>query len=61
MRYSIEQKTGKYFKGDGLLSFARKHKKQLLNTELEQKFVSSNFYKFIGINISRQKKNTNIS
>ena len=35
MRYSIEQKTGKYFKGDGLLSFARKYKKQLLNTELE--------------------------
>ena len=31
-RYSIEPRTRKYVKGYGFLSFARKYKKQLLNT-----------------------------
>ena len=31
-RYSIEPRTKKYIKGYGFLSFARKHKKQLLDT-----------------------------
>ena len=30
--YSIEPRTRKYFKGSGFLSFARKYKKQLLDT-----------------------------
>ena len=34
-RYSIEPRTRKYVKGYGLLSFARKYKKQLLNTGLD--------------------------
>ena len=34
-RYSIEQRTKKYVKGYGFLLFARKHKKQLLDTELD--------------------------
>ena len=33
-RYSIEPRTRKYVKGYGFLSFARKYKKQLLNTGL---------------------------
>ena len=33
-RYSIEPRTRKYVTGYGFLSFARKHKKQLLNTGL---------------------------
>ena len=35
LRYSIEPRTRKYVKGYGLLSFARKYKKQLLNTRLD--------------------------
>ena len=34
-RYSIEPRTRKYVKGYGLLSFARKYKKQLLDTGLD--------------------------
>ena len=33
-RYSIEPRTRKYVKGYGFLSFARKYKKQLLDTGL---------------------------
>ena len=33
-RYTIEPRAGKYCKGYGFLSFARKYKKQLLNTGL---------------------------
>ena len=34
-RYSIEPRTRKYVKGYGLLSFARKYIKQLLDTGLD--------------------------
>ena len=34
-RYFIEQKTRKSVKGNGLLSFARKYKMQLLDTGLD--------------------------
>ena len=34
-RYSIEPKTGKYVKGYGFLSFARKYKKQWLDTGVD--------------------------
>ena len=34
-RYSIEPRTRKYVKGYGFLSFARKYKKQLLDTGLD--------------------------
>ena len=34
-RYSIEPRTRKYVKGYGFLSFARKYKKQFLNTGLD--------------------------
>ena len=34
-RYSIEPRTKKYVKGYGFLSFARKYKKQLLDTGLD--------------------------
>ena len=34
-RFSIEQRTGKYVKGYGFSSFARKYKKQLLDAGLE--------------------------
>ena len=34
-RYSIEPRIRKYVKGYGFLSFARKYKKQLLNTGLD--------------------------
>ena len=34
-RYSIELRTRKYVKRFGFLSFARKYKKQLLDTELD--------------------------
>ena len=33
--YLIEPRTRKYAKIDGFLSFARKYKKNLLNTELD--------------------------
>ena len=33
--YSIEPRTRKYVKGYGFLSFARKYKKQLLDTGLD--------------------------
>ena len=33
-QYSVKLSTRKYVKGYGFLSFARKYKKQLLNTEL---------------------------
>ena len=35
MRYSTEPRTRKYVKEYGLLSFAKKYKKQLMNTELK--------------------------
>ena len=35
MQYSIEQRTRKYVKAYGFLSFARKYKKQLLDTALD--------------------------
>ena len=34
-RYSMESRIRKYVKGYGFLSFARKYKKQLLNTWLD--------------------------
>ena len=34
-RYSIQQRTSKYLKRYGFLSFARKYKKQLLDTGLD--------------------------
>ena len=34
-QYSIEPRTRKYVKGYGFLSFARKYKKQLLDTGLD--------------------------
>ena len=34
-RYSIEPRTRKYVKRHGFLSFARTHKKQLLDTGLD--------------------------
>ena len=34
-RYSIEPRTKKYIKGYGFLSFARKYKKQLMDTGLD--------------------------
>ena len=34
-RYSIEQRTRKYVKGYGFLSFARIYEKQLLDTGLD--------------------------
>ena len=34
-RYSIEPRTRKYVEGYGFLSFARKYKKQLLDTGLD--------------------------
>ena len=34
-RYSREPRTGKYFKGYGFLSFARKYQKYLLDTGLD--------------------------
>ena len=34
-RHSIERRTKKYVKGYGFLSFARKYKKQLLDTGLD--------------------------
>ena len=34
-QYSIEPRTRKYVKGYGLLSFGRKYRKQLLDTELD--------------------------
>ena len=39
-QYSIEPRTRKYVKGYGFLSFARKYKKQLLDTGLYSKTVS---------------------
>ena len=34
-RYSTERRTRKYVKGYGFVSFARKYKKQLLDTGLD--------------------------
>ena len=34
-QYSIEPRTTKYVKGYGFLSFARKYKKQLLDTGID--------------------------
>ena len=39
--YSIEPRTRKYVKGYGFLSFARKYKKQLLDTGLDAVKTSS--------------------
>ena len=38
-RYSIEPKTKKYVKGYGFLSFARKYKKQILDTDASKNVV----------------------
>ena len=40
-RYFIEPGTRKYVKGYGFLSFARKYKKQLLNTGLDAVKIAS--------------------
>ena len=40
-RYSIEPRTRKYVEGYGLLSFARKYKKQLLDTGLDPVKIAS--------------------
>ena len=39
--YSIEPRTRKYVKGSRLLSFARKYKKQLLDTGLDSSKTAS--------------------
>ena len=41
MLYSIEPRTRKYVKGYGFLSFARKYKKQLLDTGLDSLKIAS--------------------
>ena len=41
MWYSIEPKTRKYVKGYGFLSFARKYRKQLLDTGLVAPKIAS--------------------
>ena len=47
--YSIEPKTRKYIKRCGFLSFARKYKKQLLDTGLDAvKTASRKAGKFLG-------------
>ena len=38
-QYSIEPKTRKYVKGYGFLSFARKYKKQILDTDASKNVV----------------------
>ena len=40
-RYSTEPRTRKYVKGYGFLSFARKYKKQLLDTGLDAVKIAS--------------------
>ena len=40
-RYSIEQRTRKYVKGYRFLSFARKYKKQLLDTGIDSLKIAS--------------------
>ena len=48
-RYSIESRRRKYVKGYGFLSFARKYKKQLLDTGLDaSKKVVHKAGEFIG-------------
>ena len=56
-RYSIEPRTRKYIKGYGFLSFARKYKKELLDTGLYSLNTASKkvFHKageFLGNNIA---------
>ena len=52
-RYSVEPRTGKYIKGCGFLSFARKCKKQLLDTGLDSlKTASKKASEFLGNKIA---------
>ena len=49
MRYSIKPRTSKYVRGYGFLSFAKKYKKQLLDTELDaSKKISHRANQFLG-------------
>ena len=63
-RYSIEPGIRKYVKGYGLFLFARKYKKQLLDTGLNTKKTSSkkvvhNTGKFVGNKIADAVTNSN--
>ena len=40
-QYSVEPRTRKYVKGYGFLSFARKYKRQLLDTRLDSLIAAS--------------------
>ena len=52
-RYSIEPRTGKYVEGYGFLSFARKYKKQLLDTGINvSKKVIHKTCEFLGNKIA---------
>ena len=52
-RYSVEPRTRKYIKGCGFLSFARKFKKQLLDTGLDSlKTASKKASEFVGNKIA---------
>ena len=52
-QYSIEPRTRKYVKGYGFLSFAKKHKKQLIDTGLDAfKKVVHKADKFLGNKIA---------
>ena len=46
-RYSAEPRTIKYVKGYWFLSFARKYKKQLLDTGLDAVKISKNAEEFL--------------
>ena len=63
-QYSVEPRTRKYVKGYGFLSFARKYKKQLLNTGLDavkpaSKKVVHKAGEFIGNKIADEVTNSN--
>ena len=47
-RYSLEPRTTKFVKGYEFLSFARKYKKQLLDTGLDAVKISKNAEEFLG-------------
>ena len=59
-RYSIEPTTRKFVKEYGFLSFARKHKNQLLDPGLDSlKTASKNVGEFLGNTITRAVTKSN--
>ena len=50
-RYTIEQKTRKYVRGIWFLSFARKYRKQLMDTGLDSSTTASKKYYTKQVNI----------